>query len=227
VSELLYDSVDPFGIPANAPAVAGYGDGNYVWPQAGWDRFPNARKLSIVVSAAHQGDVLDVEKGDALPGEVPGWCDRFNRPGRRRPTIYCNRGSWPAVRAAVGSNRQVDYWISTLDGTTQVPGAVAVQYVDVGPYDLSVILDPTWIGGTMSDQQIQSDVRSVLDEGTAPGQTSWASTVQATLETIQQNYNLEEAAIADIKSLVLGATGVTPGQLGGALRAAAHVLDGL
>jgi hypothetical protein len=224
------DSIDPFAIPLDVDVVAGYGDGNWVWPPAGWARFRGKPQLSIVVNAGDQGDVLDVEKGDASPADLPGWCDRFQRPGRRAPTGYCNRDSWPACRAAVGA-RRVDWWISTLDGTQDVPGAVAVQYAGSamtgGHYDLSVILDPSWIGGTMSDQQIQADVREELDRGTAIGETSWAKTMQDTLGTIQSVYNLSNESLADIQRLVLNATGVTPAQLGEALRAAAHVLDGL
>jgi hypothetical protein len=148
---MLYDSDQPSAIPTDAVAVAGYGDGyaEPAWTNGGWARFPNAHKLVIVVHAGDQGDVLDVERGDASPADCPGWCDRFSRPGRRAPTLYCNRSSWPAVRAAV-AGRRVDYWISTLDGTTDVPGAVAVQYAGSatsgGHFDRSLILDPGWLG---------------------------------------------------------------------------------
>lgn len=153
---ILRDSIDATLIPPDTPVVAGYGDGAYLWSPswkaagglpAGanwWDLFPGAVQLVIVVNAAHSGDVLDVEKGDATPADVPGWCDRFDRPGRRAPSVYCNRDTWPLVRQAAGG-RQVDYWIGTLDGTQDVAGAVAVQYVDTGAYDESVIHDPTWV----------------------------------------------------------------------------------
>jgi len=127
-------------------AVMGYGDGNYQWSAADWQRFPSSMpKLSIVVNASHSGDILDIENGDATPADAPGWCDRFDRVGRRAPTLYCSRSAWPDVQAAIG-NRKADFWISTLDGTTFVRGAVAVQYKDFGGYDESTILDPTWIG---------------------------------------------------------------------------------
>jgi hypothetical protein len=141
---VMRDSVNASLIPTDTPVVAGYGDGLYMWSSSDWARFPNSITLSIVVDPAHQGDVLDVETGDAAPSDVPGWCDRFNRPQRRCPTVYVNRSNWAACRAAVG-NRRVDWWVSTLDGTQQVPGAVAVQYTDTGAYDESVILDPTWV----------------------------------------------------------------------------------
>ena len=154
---LLRDSIDAPLIPRDTPVIAGYGDGRYCWSPAWkasgglpaganwWDLFPRSVQLVIVVNAANAGDVLDVEWGDASPADVPGWCDRFNRPGRRAPTIYCDRNTWPMVQQAAGG-RRVDYWIGTLDGTRDVAGAVAVQYTDTGAYDESVIHDPSWVG---------------------------------------------------------------------------------
>lgn len=141
----MRDSVNAWGIPPGTPVVAGYADGLYAWSSVDWALHADAVRLSIAVDPAHQADILDVERYDAVPTDVPGWCDRFNRPGRRAPTIYCNRSSWPACKAAA-AGRTVDWWVSTLDGTVDVPGAVAVQFTDVGPYDESVILDGDWAG---------------------------------------------------------------------------------
>lgn len=136
----MYDSTDPFAIPSNAQIVAGNGDGQFAWPQAGWDRFPSARKLVIVCFASSAGDILDIQQGCSSPFEVPGWLDRYSRPLNPIPTLYVNLGNWDAVRQQVGA-RQVDYWVATLNGTTQVLGAAAVQYQDVGPYDISLTRD--------------------------------------------------------------------------------------
>lgn len=152
---ILRDSTEPFDIPLDGlDAVAGYGDGPWAWSSAGWARFPpSVVPLSIVISPADAGDVLDVERFDASPADTPGWADRFNRPGRRRPTIYCNRAMIGAVRQAMGA-RPFDWWAATLDGTlTGTDGAVAVQWKGAaltgGHYDESVILDPSWVGGDM------------------------------------------------------------------------------
>lgn len=148
---LLRDSVDPFAIPLdNLAAVAGYGDGAYVWSSEGWARFPPPIvPLSIVINAASAGDILDVEMGDATPADCPGWADRFHRANRRRPTIYCNRSTIQDVRNAMGS-RPFDWWAATLDGTQFVNGAVAVQYagsdITKANYDESIIWDASWIG---------------------------------------------------------------------------------
>lgn len=142
---IMRDSVTAAAIPVGTPVVAGYADGLYVWSSEDWNRHPDAVHLSIAVHPDHQGDVLDVERGDAVPEDVPGWIDRFNRPGRRAPTIYCDRSAIASVRALTG-HRVWDWWAATLDGTIDVPGAVAVQYRDFGGYDESFILDPTWVG---------------------------------------------------------------------------------
>lgn len=152
----MRDSVEPSAIPLeNLAAVAGYGDGRWVWSPADWARFPESVvPLSIVVSAQNIGDILDVETGDATPADVPGWVKRFNRPGRRRPTIYSNRETWPSIVKALTNAgldaSAVDWWAATLDGVTKlVVGAVAVQYAGAqhtgGNYDESVIIDPSWI----------------------------------------------------------------------------------
>jgi hypothetical protein len=164
---IMRDSIDARAIPADTPVVAGYGDGAYIWSPSWidgsdwWALFPRAAQLVIVVSAAHQGDVLDVEQGDATPQDVPGWIDRFNRPSRRRPTIYCNRSTIDAVRQAAGG-RAFDWWAATLDGTQQVAGAVAVQYVDTGAYDESIIWDAGWLGLPVPQQE-ETDM--LLDHG--------------------------------------------------------------
>src|SRR5215471_17330130 len=155
-SLLARDSTDPFAIPLiGLSAVMGYGDGLYQWTSAGWARFqPPIVPLSIVVHPANSGDILDVEFGDASPSDAPGWADRFDRPLRRRPSLYHSRNLRDAVLAAM-AGRAYDWWAATLDGTVDVPGAVAVQYCGAsdsndpcrttGHYDESIIFDPGWI----------------------------------------------------------------------------------
>lgn len=153
---ILRDSTNPFDIPLDGlDGVAGYGDGPWMWSSDGWARFHGiAIPLSIVIDPAHQGDILDVERFDASPEQCPGWADRFNRPGRRRPTIYCNRRTIGDVRRAMGA-RKFDWWAATLDGATDgTDGAVAVQYLGSAQtgrhYDETIVLDPTWLLGDAS-----------------------------------------------------------------------------
>lgn len=191
---LMRDSVSAGAIPLDTPVVAGYADGLYQWSASDWGRFPNSVQLSIAVHPATSADILDVETGDATPDDCPGWVDRFHRGGRRRPTIYCNRTTWPQVKWALGA-RQVDYWISTLDGTQTVPGAVAVQYKDFGGYDESIIQDPSWVGAPTDmtpdvARGLVYDLRAALlgeDAGTPQPGTNEAGAIEAYVATVSAN----------------------------------------
>lgn len=171
------DSITAADIPLNGLSAAlGYGDGPHVWSSADWKRFDDAGipVLVIVIDPAHSGDILDVETFDARPDQVPGWVRRFNRAGRRKPTVYCNRSTWPQVKAALIaaglSISAVDWMAATLDGSlTGTDEAVAVQWKGAaltgGHYDETIVKDPSWlghpapasqIGGVMSGGNIQA-----------------------------------------------------------------------
>ncbi len=144
----MHDSITAADIPRDAHIVAGYVSGRYKWSPADWARFPNATKVRIATSAAvDDGHVLDVEPGDATPGEAPGWVQMRRRAGVD-PTVYCNLGALPAVRAAFAAAgvAQPHYWVARYDNVPAVPaGAVAKQYCDPatsgGHYDLSCVAD--------------------------------------------------------------------------------------
>ena len=180
---IMRDSTNPLAIPADTPIVAGYGDGIYQWTSTSWARFPNSVKLSIVINATDRGDILDVERGAASPSDVPGWCDRFSRVNRRGPSVYVNRGNWPAVYALVGA--RPDYWVATLDGSRNPyfgqPGVpappdarvVAVQHCgaagsgdpcqSAGDWDESVVLDVGWVFSSEVGMWLSSSLTGVFD----------------------------------------------------------------
>lgn len=148
----MYDAVTAANITKKDPnpaMVAGYIDKIKLepWSAADWARFPNARKVTIVKKAStNDGHVLDVEPGDATPEEAPGWVAMRRRSGLATPTIYCNRSTWPKVRAAF-DRANVPYplfWIATASGRPEIPaGAIAAQYLlDVAPgIDVSAVAD--------------------------------------------------------------------------------------
>ncbi|HKS45686.1 MAG TPA: hypothetical protein VJT49_11350 [Amycolatopsis sp.] len=143
---IMYDSVDPGAIPADARLVAGYVNGRWKWPVTGWARFPDAVKVTIATQASvDDGVVLDVEPGAASPAEALGWVRRRRAAGVD-PTVYCNLTSWPVVRAAFTSAgvAQPHYWVARYDNVPAIPaGAVAKQYSDPatsgGHFDLSAV----------------------------------------------------------------------------------------
>lgn len=84
----MFDSVNVTEIPRDAQAVAGYVNGK--WPTY-WTlvtQFPHAHKLSIAVNVHRDADCLDVERGDAVNSEAPGWVKRQLAGGARRPAVY-------------------------------------------------------------------------------------------------------------------------------------------
>lgn len=141
----MYDSITAAAIPADAAIVAGYVDGRYRWSPADWARFPTARKVRIAVFASTlDGDVLDVERGDAAPADAPGWV-RARRGQGADPSVYTSVTEWPTVRGEFARQGVAEphWWIAAYPGCGPAlyPGSVAHQYHDAGPYDLSVVAD--------------------------------------------------------------------------------------
>jgi len=117
----MYDAVTAANIPRNAAMVAGYIDKIKLapWAASDWDRFPSATKVTIVKKAdTRDGHVLDVEPGDALPTQAPGWVAQRRRDGLEHPTVYMNLSTWGTVRQAFRDQnvREPNYWIALYDG---------------------------------------------------------------------------------------------------------------
>ena len=123
---VMYDSVSLSQIPADARAVAGYDGGN--WPTfrqlAG--RWPHAHRLSIAVNAAEDGDCLDVENGDAIPADAPGWFRQQKARGVALPCFYGSVSVIPqieAILAAHGIDRsQYRVWSAHYTGQPHICG---------------------------------------------------------------------------------------------------------
>jgi hypothetical protein len=166
----LYDSTNPADIPTSAAMVGGYvSPSRFAWNAAGWARFPNAVKVAITPSASHYGlgvHVLDVETGDATPGQVPGWVTSSRNAGQP-PTVYMNVATWPAViRACTSAGVPMpEFWVAAWNGVQNLPSitvdgvtytAIAHQYADPnsgsgGHYDLSIAADH-WPGVDQGDE---------------------------------------------------------------------------
>lgn len=145
----MYDSTRAANIPASAGMVAGYVDEYMIpkWTDAEWARFPHAVKVRIAKKATtDDGHVLDVEDRLATPEEAPGWARMRRRSGLAFPTIYCNRSTWPRVRAEFDQQGEPQplYFIATASGEAEIPdGAIAAQYLlDTDQNtDISVVAD--------------------------------------------------------------------------------------
>lgn len=95
----MADSVTPGNLPGGYDAYAGYIDGR--WPDyAAIAAAHNVPCLSVAVTAAADADCLDVETGDATPGQAPAWVRR-QAPLVPRPVVYAAASSMAAVLAAL------------------------------------------------------------------------------------------------------------------------------
>jgi hypothetical protein len=140
----MLDSVSASSIPVGTQVVAGYVDGRYRWGPNDWARHHSAIHVPIAVFAdTDDGLVLDVERGDATPAQVPGWVGMRRRRGVT-PWVYCSSGLIPQVRGALANAglHPPLWWVADWNGHADVPvGCVAHQYAAIGPYDLSALLD--------------------------------------------------------------------------------------
>jgi hypothetical protein len=146
MTRIMYDSVTPGNVPADAQMVAGYADGIYANLPELAARFPNATRVSIAVRWTTRAQVLDVENGDATPAQAVLWCTQtMASVANHQLTVYCNSNMWPAVRAAfqAAGVAEPNYWVAQYDGDPTIPaGAIAKQYVgDYHGYDQSSVAD--------------------------------------------------------------------------------------
>lgn len=166
----MYDSVTAADVPAGAQIVGGYVNGTFAWSAADWDRFPTATKVRIATRAnVNDGNVLDVEKGDATPGEAPGWVV-MRRAAGVDPTVYCNASALATVQAAFTAANvpQPHYWVAHYDNIPSIPdGAVAKQYINDpssgGHYDLSAVAD-YWPGVDAPNSQNGGFLMALTDD---------------------------------------------------------------
>ncbi|WP_052069779.1 hypothetical protein [Streptacidiphilus albus] len=171
MARTMYDAVTVSAIPDGSVLVAGYVNGSYANLSGLRARFPHALVVGVTVTAgADEGQVLDVESGDASPAEAPGWVERRRAAGAD-PTVYCNASTWPAVRAAFSAAGVAapHFWIADYDGDPAIPaGAVAKQYASNENYDASAVaaywpgVDPTPEDTMLLTAQDQAVIKEIV-----------------------------------------------------------------
>ena len=94
MTRTMYDGINASRLPRDAQLAAGYVDGLYAWSAADWARFsPGTVRVRIAVFAStDDGEVLDVEPGNATPAESVDWVLMRRRAGVD-PTVYMNMGT--------------------------------------------------------------------------------------------------------------------------------------
>lgn len=142
MTRIMYDSVTVENIPATAQMVAGYVDGHYANIHLLRAHFPHAVVVGIATSShTDDGQVLDVEKGDATPNGAVAWVQMRRRAGAI-PTVYTSLSEWGSVKEAFSKSgiSQPFYWIANWDGVVSIPsGAIAKQFENTPRYDISVV----------------------------------------------------------------------------------------
>lgn len=126
--------------------VAGYVDGRYKWSRLDWLRWRRAARVRIACFAStDDGDVLDVERGNATAEQVPDWLNlrrasvknRLARPA----TVYCGTSDMLKVVDAchkAGVALPLFWWASWNGKATVPAGYVAHQYQSTARWDISV-----------------------------------------------------------------------------------------
>jgi peptidoglycan hydrolase-like protein with peptidoglycan-binding domain len=83
----MFDDVNVDLLP-QADAYAAYADGIYANVGKVRAKFPHAHILTIAVKASDLADALDIEAGDAVNSDAPGWFKRVLASGVAKPCLY-------------------------------------------------------------------------------------------------------------------------------------------
>jgi peptidoglycan hydrolase-like protein with peptidoglycan-binding domain len=133
---ILYDSIDLSQIPRDAQAVAGYTSGRWPTFQHLRGQFPRALLLSVAVSAGFNADCLDIETGDATPGDAAAWYERQRAGGVTRPCLYASASMMesdvvPVLRAAGIDRASVRLWSAHYTGTPHICGPSSCRAMSI------------------------------------------------------------------------------------------------
>lgn len=142
----MADSTNVNDLPQGFDLYAGYDDG--AWPDAMAiaTRFKGKPVIRVTVkSSDNEGDCLDVEKGDATPGDAPGWVVRRRQAGHGGPLVYFSEAILNDVIAAFTAAKVPlpGFWVAAYPGEGNIipPYAIGHQWIDRGGYDESVMAD--------------------------------------------------------------------------------------
>lgn len=95
----MYDDVTQSLLPAGAYAYGAYTNGTWENYNAVKAAHPTAHILGISVTASAVSDCLDIENGDATPGQAPGWYRKAKgkRPNGLMPVLYSMASQYGTV----------------------------------------------------------------------------------------------------------------------------------
>lgn len=122
------DAITVTNMPAGLDAYAGYTAGHWPTYPTVVATFPNARHLSIAISAGHKADCLDIEPGDATNDQAPAWLASWQPGNTSKPVLYTSASNGAALiqtleRAGYGRDRYL-YWSAHYTNTAHICGPV-------------------------------------------------------------------------------------------------------
>ena len=192
----MYDSVSLDQIPADPQAVAAYADGRFANSAEAAARFPGARILTIAVSAAHDADCLDIEQGDATPGQAAAWCARQRARGVARPCLYASASVMqheviPALRAAGVPLAAVRLWSAHYTHSPHICGPSSCGLMSAGA-DGTQFTDRA-LGRNLDESLLDGDFFGTPAPGPVP---AWQEAVMQALPVLRQG-----AAGSDVRTM--------------------------
>jgi hypothetical protein len=168
----MADSTNAADLPAGQNAYAGYVGGKWPTYNAVVTEHPGVPVLAIAVTASEAADCLDIESGDAVNAQAPGWV--MGNPNAAKPCLYTsvsNAASLLGVLATAGIARtSIRLWTAHYTGVAHICSpacgfgmpttADGTQWIDHGTWDQSLLNDnffstpgpaPVVIGGSTMD----------------------------------------------------------------------------
>ena len=144
---VAFDDITAGNVPPGGDLYMGYDDGQ--WPDAAAiaARFPGKTVIRITTNPADdEGDMLDVENGDATPEKAPGWVARRRADGHVGPLVYCAESNrQPVTDAFAAANVPMPgLFIAAYPGVgpeLQQPTDIGHQFASNNDYDTSVVID--------------------------------------------------------------------------------------
>lgn len=143
----FYDSAEPRNVPSGALAAVYVAHGSFQWDQHDVDRMRGVFGVSENPDrdAARLARCIAIEPHAGNPEDAPRFLDiRHGELHHHDGTVYVNRSNWDEVEAlCLDAGHRPRWWVSTLDGTTEVRskrGTLpwAVQYGTLHGADLSI-----------------------------------------------------------------------------------------
>lgn len=192
----MQDGVNIWGVQPGYPAYGAYYNGTYANVSGMRARFPGAYIVSITPDGLNGAMCIDIEPGDAIPADAPGFWHNSNHGGAVKPWFYASAGSVRAVidnLSAAGIPRSA-YFIWSAHyignhicgpGTCGYPQADGTQYATTQNYDISVL--PAYMIGTVPPP--------VTEPTIAKGSTNVAAVEK--LRVLLDSHNAQLPANAD------------------------------